>query len=200
MRDETVARTYAETLFELARRHNAAGAYGEGLEAVAKFIGDDPSVRAFLETPRIDDRVRKRAVRHAFGGGLPEHVVNFVLVAVDKRRQRLLREMSRIYGELLDAHEGRERVEVTLARPANDSVLRMIAVRLSALRGKNVIPRVRVRPEILGGVIVRTSDAVYDGSVRRRLGEMRRSLMRARLGRAPAEASGGAAQSTTHRK
>jgi F0F1-type ATP synthase delta subunit len=38
-----------------------------------------------------------------------------------------------------------------------------------------------VKPGILGGVIVRTGDTIYDGSVRKRLDGMRRQLMKARL-------------------
>ena len=88
MSDETVARSYAETLFELADRNDALEEYGSALETVARLIEEDDKFRLFLETPRIDDDVRKGVVREAFGGQLPKNVVNFVLVTIDKRRQR----------------------------------------------------------------------------------------------------------------
>jgi F0F1-type ATP synthase delta subunit len=45
-----------------------------------------------------------------------------------------------------------------------------------------------VKPQILGGVVVRAGDTIYDGSLRRRLDRMRRRLLAAG---APSAASAG---------
>jgi F-type H+-transporting ATPase subunit delta len=181
VRDTTVSKSYAETLFELARRNDAIEAYGAALATVANLLDEDTKFRTFLETPRIDDAARKASVRKVFGDALPEHVVNFVLVTIDKRRQRLLRVISREYDEIVDAHLGREHIEVTLARGADDSTRNLISDRLSTLLGKQAIPHFRVKPEIIGGLVVRTGNTIYDGSIRRRLDGMRRRLLNARL-------------------
>lgn len=181
MRDETVARSYAETLFELARRNEAVDAYAEAIGTVASIIDENPRFRLFLETPRIDAQDKKAAVRRAFEGRLPRHVLNFVLVAIDKRRQRLLPDIAREYRMLLDDHMGREHVEVTVARSVDDVTASLIAERLSSMLGKRAIPRIVVKPEIIGGIVVRTGDKIYDGSVRRHLGDMRRRLLGAAL-------------------
>jgi F-type H+-transporting ATPase subunit delta len=181
VRDETVARSYAETLFELASRNDALEAYGEGLDTVATLLEENPRARMFLETPRIDDVAKKDAVKKVLGDALPKHVVNFVLVTIDKRRQRLLRSIAQQYHALLDEHMGREHVQVTVARPVDDATRQMIADKLSATLGKEVIPHVRVQPAIVGGLVVRTGDTIYDGSVRRRLDAMRRKLLGARI-------------------
>ena len=190
MRDETVSRNYAETLFELARKRDAIEEYGGALATVADLLDSDPRFRVFLETPRIEDDERKAVVRKAFGQALPKNVVNFVLVTIDKRRQRLLRSISREYGLLVDEHLGREHVEVTLARQADDATKKLVADRLSDVLGRQAIPHFRVRPEIIGGLVVRTTDTIYDGSVRRRLEGMRRRLLQAEL---PSDALGEAA-------
>lgn len=187
MRDETVSKNYAETLFELARKHDAIEGYGRALGTVADLLDSDPRFRTFLETPRIEDDERKLVVRKAFGGALPKNVVNFVLVTIDKRRQRLLRSIAREYSLLVDEHLGREHVEVTLARQADEAMKQLVANRLTGVLGKQAIPHFRVRPEIIGGLIVRTTDTIYDGSVRRRLEGMRRRLLQAEL---PSEALG----------
>ena len=181
MRDETVAKNYAETLFELARRNDGVESYGQAIATIARVIDDDPKLRMFLETPRIEDEDKKVVVRRAFGEALPKHVVNFVLVTIDKRRQRLLRRISREYDLLLDEHLGREHVEVTVARQVDDATTQLISERLSSALKTRVIPHVRVKPEILGGLIVRTGNTIYDGSIRRRLDGMRRRLLGARL-------------------
>jgi len=189
VRETTVARSYAETLFELAARNDALESYGEAIETVARLLEEDPRFRLFLETPRIDDREKKAVVRRAFGAALPGHVLNFVLVTIDKRRQRLLRRIASEYHLLLDEHMGREHMQVSVARPVDDATRQMIADRLSAAFGKRAIPHIRVQPEIVGGLIVRTGDTIYDGSVRRRLDSLRRKMLRAEL---PAAGGAGA--------
>ncbi|MGD8320582.1 MAG: ATP synthase F1 subunit delta [Gemmatimonadota bacterium] len=181
MRDETVARNYAETLFALAQRNEGLGPFETGIEAVARLLDEDPRFRLFLETPRIADADKKAVVRKAFEGQVPSQLVHFLLIAIDKRRQRLLRAIAREYHALVDEHEGRVHVEVTVARQMDDATQKMLTERLSSLLSKEVIPHLRVKPGILGGVIVRTGDTIYDGSVRRRLDGMRRQLMKARL-------------------
>lgn len=181
MRDETVARNYAETLFALAEKDAGVEAFGEGIRAVADLIDQNPRFRLFLETPRIDDAEKKAVVRKALGGELPRLLVNFVLVTIDKRRQRLLRDIAREYHALVDEHLGRAHVAVTVARPMDEDTKALVSRRLSEMLGKQVIPHVEVKPEILGGIVVRSGDTIYDGSVRRRLNDMRRQLLRADL-------------------
>jgi F-type H+-transporting ATPase subunit delta len=181
VRDETVARSYAGTLFALAERHEGLDAYGAGIELVARLLAEDRKFRLFLETPRIADADRKAVVRKVFGDVLPRELLNFVLITIDKRRQRLLQDIARAYRAMVDEHEGRVHVEVTVARRVDEATQKMIAERLSVLLSKLVIPHMRVKPEILGGMVVRTGDTIYDGSVRRRLDGMRRQLMKVRL-------------------
>ena len=181
MRDETVARNYAETLFELARRNESIQEYGDALGMVAGLLEDDSRFRTFVETPRIDDETKKDVIRKVFRDKAPKQVINFVLITIDKRRQTLLREISAEYLLLLDDHLGREHVEVTVARPLDDTTANVVSERLSKMLGKQAIPHIRVKPEILGGLIVRTGDMIYDRSVRRRLEDLRRRLLTARI-------------------
>jgi len=181
VRDETIARSYADTLFALAERHEGTETFGDGIETVARLLEENPRFRLFLETPRIADADKKAVIRKAFATALPRGLVSFLLITVDKRRQRLLREIAREYRALLDEHAGRAHVEVTVARPVDESTLEMLTRRLTTLLGKQAIPHLRVKPELLGGVVVRTGDTIYDGSVRRSLEGMRRLLLRAEL-------------------
>ncbi len=181
MRDETVARTYAETLFELSERHEGLEAFGRGMDLVVGLLDQEPGFQSFLDTPRIDADAKKDLIRKVFTSELPRQLVNFLLVTIEKRRQRLLRQIAEHFRELVDEREGRAHVDVTVARPLDDVTLDLLVRRLSELIGATAVPRVRVRPQILGGVIVRAGDTIYDGSVRRRLDGMRRQLLRAEL-------------------
>lgn len=175
MRDETVSRNYAEALFDLAQRHDGIEVFHECIDTVAALLDENPSFRTLMETPRVDAEEKKKVVRKAFAS-FPVPFINFLLVTIDKRRQRLLSGIARSFGDLIDEHLDRMHVDVTLARPINEEAKKKVADMLSVVLGKTAIPHVRVRPEIIGGIVVRAGDTIYDGSIRRRLSRMRRQL------------------------
>lgn len=180
MRESTVSRSYGETLYALGERHGQE-AFAPAIDELASLLEDNESVRRFLETPKIPAEAKKVALRRALHDGVPELLLNFVLVVVEKRRQRLLLEMIAAYRALLDERLGRVRVNVTLAAEPDERQEEEIAAELSRILGKTVIPQVRVDEAILGGIVVRYGDHVLDGSLRRRLLALRRRLLETEL-------------------
>jgi F-type H+-transporting ATPase subunit delta len=181
VRDNTVARNYAEALFELGEREQSHDA----LLAAATLLGDlleqDPRIRTFLEMPKIDARSKQATLRKALQGRVPPLFVNFVLVVIAKRRQRLLRAIAAEYRALVDEKLGLLHVEVTLAHQPDAAGVQRIGSELSELLGRRVTPRIRLDPGIIGGVVVRYGDRVLDGSLQRRLQDLRSRMLEAPL-------------------
>ncbi len=181
MTNETIARNYAGTLFDLAQRNEGLEVFAGGMDLVVGLLDQNPKFRTFLETPRIADGDKKELLKKVFDTALPRPLLNFLQVTVDKRRQRLLGAIGEEFHSLLDEHLGRAHVTVTLARTMDSAGLEELSEKLSALLGKEAIPHVRVNPAILGGVHLKTGDTVYDGTLRRRLKQLRRQLVSAEL-------------------
>jgi F-type H+-transporting ATPase subunit delta len=179
--NETIARNYASTLFDLARRHDSLESYAQGMDTVVRLLDQNPSFKLFLETPRIADRSKKEVLKKVFGPTLPRTLLNFLQVTIDKRRQRLLGLIGQEFHALLDEHLGRTHVTVTLARDPDPATLDELSRKLSTLLGREAIPHVRVKPGILGGVHLKAGDTVYDGTLRRRIKQLRRQLVSAEL-------------------
>jgi F-type H+-transporting ATPase subunit delta len=186
VRGSTVARNYAEALFELGERHAAHDSFAQSVATLAELLESDRRIRQFLEIPKIEASAKKQAVREALTGKVAPLFLNFVLVVIDNRRQRLLREIGHEYRALLDEKLGRLHVQVTLAHPADAATEQRIAAELGRILGRAAIPHIVVDPSILGGIVVRYGDQVMDGSVKRRLQSLRNRLMDAAL---PATAS-----------
>jgi F-type H+-transporting ATPase subunit delta len=85
--------------------------------------------------------------------------------------------MATEYLDLLDIKLDRVRATVTIARAADNKLQKQIAQRLTKAIGKEVLPSFHVDKAILGGVIVRVGDRVFDGSVKRRMSRLRRQLL-----------------------
>jgi F-type H+-transporting ATPase subunit delta len=179
-----IARNYAETLLSLARRHGdeaTVDEFARALDDVVTILDREPRVREFLETPQIDSESKKRALRASFAGRAPDLFVRFLMVVVEKRRQTLLRAIAREYAALVDEARGRVRADITLARAADAELEREVVATLERQLGKTVIPNFQVDPELMGGVVIRVGDQVLDGSIRRRVADLRRRLLRSPL-------------------
>lgn len=181
MRESTIARSYAGALFELGERHGQLDQFGAALDLVAATLEAEPRLRLFLATPKVEPSEKKRVLTEALQGKIPPLVLNFLLVVVDKRRQRILPQMAKEYRTLLDERLGRLHAEVTIAREPDERMELEITNELSQRLGKTVIPSIHVDPGILGGIIVRYGDRVLDGSLKRRLVTLRRRLLDAKL-------------------
>lgn len=176
MRSETIARNYAETLFELGERDGNTERYADLLDAVAAAIEQTPRVQAVLMSPKVPKSEKARILAGALRE-TPREFVLFLQALIKRGRQQLLREIATEYLGLLDQKLDRVRAGVTLARTPDERLKRAIQDGLSRQLGKQVIPAFTVDPEILGGTIVRVGERVLDGSVRRRMTKLRRQLM-----------------------
>ena len=176
MRSETIARNYADALFELGERSGQTQRYAELIDALAGAVETTPQVQAVLMSPRVPKAAKARILAGALSDA-PREFVLFLQALVKRGRQYLLREIASEYTGLLDIKFNRIRAGVTLAQPADDVLRRSIQERLSRQLGKEVIPSFSVDPAILGGVVVRVGERIHDGSVRRRLTKLRRHLL-----------------------
>jgi F-type H+-transporting ATPase subunit delta len=176
VRPVTIARNYAETLFELGERSGRAELYGELLDAVAGALETTPAIADMLMSPRVPKSEKSRLI----GAGLkdaPRELVLFFQAVVRRGRGPLLGLIASEYAALLDVKFNRLRAGVTLAKAPDEALRRSIETALSRAMGKEVIASFGTDPQILGGAVVRVGERVYDGSVRRRLTRLRRQLL-----------------------
>jgi F-type H+-transporting ATPase subunit delta len=179
VRGKTIARPFAGALFELADGEGRLEEYGEALDRVVRVLDEEPLVRRFLETPQVGVDEKKKVLHEALEGTVPQPVLNFLLLVVDRRRQRFLDTMAAEYRSLLDERMGRAHVEVSVAREMDEKEVDELRRRLSGILGKEAVLQMQVKPELMGGLVFKSDDVIYDGSMRRRLDRMKQRLMAA---------------------
>lgn len=177
MRQSTIARNYAEALLELARRAKDLRGWGSLIQSIADAMQRDQTLRAFLETPRVDAATKNAVLRKALADRAPSKFVRFVESVVSHRRQMLIPSIAQEYMDLVDAAENRMHAKVTVAREVDEKTRQLIADRLSRVFNKTVVPHLTVDDRIIGGLVVRVEDTVMDGSVRRKLGALRARML-----------------------
>ena len=179
MKSTTVARNYAEALFLAAEAAggDAVEQFGRLLGALAGAVQADERIGVALESPRVAKATKAALLERALVGLAPPQFVRFLQAVVRRGRQGLLTEMAQQYDGLVDLKVNRVHAGVTLVQEPDARLEQQIVERLTAALGKDVRAYFRADRGILGGVVVRVGDRIFDGSVRRKLAALRRKLL-----------------------
>ena len=171
MKSVTVARNYAEALFTVG------DSFGELIDAVAGAVAADPRIEAMLASPRVSKGVKAGILERALKGEAPAEFVRFLQAVVRRGRQGLFGEIAQEYQVLLDKRLNRVHAGVTLAQEPDARIEKDIVARLTEVLGREVRAHFRTDRNIVGGVVVRVGDRIFDGSVRRRLMALKRRML-----------------------
>ena len=99
-----------------------------------------------------------------------------LLLLAERDRLALLPDLVELYRERLLDHQQVVRAEITTAEPLQGETETQLRDRLARATGRKVTLTTRVDPAILGGVVTRIGNIVYDGSLAAQLARMRDRL------------------------
>lgn len=167
---------YATALFEVARAEGNLERVEAELYQVARAIEASDELRSRLTDQALPVELRQGIVEDLLEGRTQPVTKALVSFVVGAGRAR---DLAAIIDRLVRrAAEERDEVvaEVRSAMPLDDDQRRRLQEALSARTGQNVSIKVTVDPSILGGIVANVGDNVIDGSIRRRLEQLRESL------------------------
>lgn len=171
----TIARPYAEAVFELAREHGRLSEWSAMLELLAA-IAEDPQVRACIGDPKLSAAELDGLILGIAGDRLDGHGRNFAQLLLRNERFSLLPQIRALYEALRREHEGVLEVGIHSARPLSDAQLKELVSRLESKYQRKVSAKITVDPELIGGARIIVGDKVLDGTVRGRLEAMAAAL------------------------
>ncbi|MEX0824521.1 MAG: ATP synthase F1 subunit delta [Pirellulaceae bacterium] len=172
---EQLGRTYAAALLGAAAKADAVDAVLEDLnELVNEALNKTPALAAALHSPRISVDEKTRVVDKVFGDKIHPLLLRFLKVAAQRQRLMYLRAIRQAAEELSDEIAGRAVAEVRTAVPLSDDLRSLVIQRLESVLSKQVRLRETVDASVVGGMIVRVGDTVFDSSVSGQLASMAR--------------------------
>ena len=175
----SLARRYAKAIIEIGREHKNLDKMGADLRSLAKAMTDSPELVTVLTNPAIRRGDRRRVIDALLQRiGTQPLTQNLVYLLLDGERLASLTAISREVDAMIEALAGRIAVEVTSAKPLDAAELSQITIALEKLSGKKVAITKREDASLLGGVVAKLGDVVYDGSLRTQLRTLRDELIK----------------------
>lgn len=173
-----VARIYAEALLSAADKRQQTQEVLEQLEElVREVLSRDWAYALLLATAVISREHKREVLRRAFEGKVNEVLYHFLLVLNDHDRLDIIRETAVLMRDVYERRAGRMHVEVKSAVALDDEQRERLRRELRDKFHREPILSVRVEPELIGGLVVKVEDWVYDGSVRAHLERIRNQLI-----------------------
>ena len=168
---------YANALADVVLEQGAAEPVRKQLAEFVRLYEESANLRNFLASPAVE-RETKHAVIEKLGArlGASKVIRNFLFVVIDNRRIHSLPEILESFERVLQQREGVAEAEVASAAEMNESQKASLMKTLERATGKKIVAKYSLKPELLGGAVVRIGDTIYDGSVRTQLNQLRARL------------------------
>lgn len=182
--NNTIARPYAQAVFEIANESDDLGAWSGSLAIAGQLLGDRQLVE-YLGNPAFDDEQRleflsglfEKAGAKLLAGG-HDKGTNFVKLLLENRRMAVLPEIAEHFEALKAKVENSVDAVVTSATELSKKQVAEIAAALTKRLGCDVKVATEIDENLIGGAVIRAGDVVIDGSIRARLEGLATSLIK----------------------
>jgi F-type H+-transporting ATPase subunit delta len=179
MARSAAARRYAKALFELAKESGRVAEIGGELASIGDLLEGNPELHNVLFRP-LHPVAQRRAVLDGVTErlGASPTVRSFFSLLIDQRRLVDFPAIRDEFERLASEDAGLRRAEIISTGALRDDQLERLRRALATRTGGEVEITVRVDPSLLGGVIAKVGDLVFDGSLRTQLRQLRANLTR----------------------
>jgi F-type H+-transporting ATPase subunit delta len=173
----SLARRYARAILGLqgapvdkiaGELRGLAGAMKESEELVSSLT--NPAIRR-ADRRRVIDALLERLKAQP-------QTKNLVYLLLDGERMSSLAAISRELDAMIEARAGRISATITSATVLDAGQVAQITTALETISGKKVAVTKREDPALLGGVVAKLGDTLYDGSLRTQLRNLREELIK----------------------
>jgi F-type H+-transporting ATPase subunit delta len=173
---DDVVHGYAEALFSVVRAEGELDRVEDELFRFGKLLESHHELKQTLSDQSLDRSQRVKILEELLSDKVSPHTLGLLTFIVTQGRGRQLPQI--LEGVSALAAEARKSVvaEVRSAVPLVDKQREELADALSKATDKKVEVRVIVDPSVIGGIVAKIGDTVIDGSIRRRLEQLKEQV------------------------
>lgn len=172
---EQLGKTYARALIGAAKEAGIAEQVLQQLSLIVdEYLANSPELRAAFASPRVDPAEKTRVIDRIFADEVDPLLIKFLKVMAGRDRLAYIAAVRIAADAIHDEMMGRVVASVRTAVPLDDTLRSQISEQLGSMMNKQVALRESVDPDLIGGMVIRIGDRVFDSSVSNQLNKMAR--------------------------
>lgn len=168
-----VARRYAQALYAQADQTGHVAAVDADVELMRDTLGHSPDLRRVMESPVVSREKKQAILTSLFSGKVDKQMDTFLSLLIEKDRIEDIPAIVEAYQAMRDDQQNVVVAKVRTAQALAPDESAQLQKALASQTGGNVRLETQVDADLIGGMIVRVGDTVYDGSVRHQLQTLR---------------------------
>jgi F-type H+-transporting ATPase subunit delta len=164
---------YASAVIDIARDEDEVDLFVDEFYAAAKTISANAELRETLTDQRIPVARKQGIVTDVLGVRVNEVVVAAINFVVAVGEAKHLEDLASRVVKVAAEQEGSVVAEVQSAIPLDAGQVARLEAALSKATGKRVQAKVVTDPSLIGGLVAKIGDTIFDGSVKSRFQDVR---------------------------
>ncbi len=174
---EEIAVVYARSLFEVANEQDKLDVVREQLGAFSDALSENRDLQVFFFSPYFATKEKQDGLDLVVSDADPV-ILNFLKLLIEKHRMPVLFRIRSNYDAMWEEENKLLPVHITSAVELDKAIVEQLGDRISEQTDRKVELSANVDPEILGGIVVRVGNSVLDASVRNRLEQLRKQVVK----------------------
>jgi F-type H+-transporting ATPase subunit delta len=174
---EEIGQVYGRALFEVASERDKLDEIRDELGEFTDALDDSRELSLFLFSPYFSTEEKKDGLHKAVEDG-DEDFMRFLDLLIENHRMPAIHRIRREYERMYAEEKKLLPVDVTSAVELDEDTVKSIGDRIGEQTGRTVNLNAHVDPEILGGIVLRVGNSILDASIRSRLEQLRRQVVR----------------------
>ena len=176
MNDSKISVRYAKALFQTAVESGIEDAVMLDIKLLSESLRNE-AFKEVMESPVIKTSQKKELIRNVFSKAINELTFNFLKLILDNRRETYLPDIIRNFSGSFREHKGIKKAEVIISSAIDQPTRKKFEDILKKTFKSGIELDEIIRPEIIGGFILKVEDRQYDASVVNSLARIRKNLL-----------------------
>lgn len=170
-----VAKRYAQGLLDFTNESGQTATVFSEMKDVVKIMNESQDLKKFFLTPYIDSK-KKIEVANEIFKGLSTSSQNLITLVIRHGREKQLKNIAQEFINKVEDINGVQRVTLTTATQLSKENIEHILKSTDLVNNSNFDLIVNIKPEILGGYILRVGDQQIDTSVKSKLNQVKKDF------------------------
>ena len=177
-----ISKTYGDALFELAVEKNKVDVLAEEIEQLKGVLSENEEFGRLMNHPKIIKEEKIQVAKNVFEGRISDELLGFITIIISKDRYKDIDAILDYFIAEVKRYKGIGVATVTTAVPLKEEQCKKIEQKLlDTTQYTKMEMHYDLDKSLIGGMVIRIGDRVVDSSIKTKLNELQKELLKVQL-------------------